>query len=196
ESAVPDAKARASTVSFVTAYANLIDNVEYDLAQKLSIEPLTGVTLRWRLRGHQLVGASWLLKLDAVGEPAWQSDVGCNGAPGDYALGLAIQQWTDGGYILGGGVLGCGESFQRAFVEKVDANGTALWALAYAVSASTSINQIRQTTDGGYIAVGSAQNVDGLIAALVLKLDANGAVQWQRELGSGTTAAYFNAVLQ
>jgi hypothetical protein len=81
-------------------------------------------------------------------------------------------------------------------VEKVDANGTALWALAYAVSASTSINQIRQTTDGGYIAVGSAQNVDGLIAALVLKLDANGAVQWQRELGSGTTAAYFNAVLQ
>jgi hypothetical protein len=68
--------------------------------------------------------------------------------------------------------------------------------LAYAVSASTSINQIKQTTDGGYIAVGSAQNIDGLIAALVLKLDGNGAVQWQRELGSGTTAAYFNAVLQ
>ena len=126
ESAVPGAKARASTVSFVTAYANLIDNVEYDLAQKLSIEPLTGVTLRWRLRGHQLVGPVWLLKLDAAGEPAWQSDVGCNGAPGDYALGLSIQQWTDGGYILGGGVLGCGESFQRAFVEKVDANGTPL----------------------------------------------------------------------
>ena len=32
ESAVPGAKPRASTVSFVTAYANLIDNVEYDLA--------------------------------------------------------------------------------------------------------------------------------------------------------------------
>jgi hypothetical protein len=91
---------------------------------------------------------------------------------------------------------GAENPFTRGLVEKVDANGTPLWALAYAVSASTSINQVRQTTDGGYIAVGSAQNVDGLIAALVLKLDANGAVQWQRELGSGTTAAYFNAVLQ
>ncbi|HEY3660197.1 MAG TPA: hypothetical protein VGK91_03100 [Candidatus Udaeobacter sp.] len=91
---------------------------------------------------------------------------------------------------------GAENPFTRGLVEKVDANGTPLWALAYAVSASTSINQVRQTADGGYIAVGSAQNVDGLIAALVLKLDANGAVQWQRELGSSTIAAYFNAVLQ
>ena len=196
ESAVPDAKARASTVSFVTAYDNLIDNVEYDLAPEAVDRTSDGGYIALALTGSPTGGASWLLKLDAAGEPAWQSDVGCNGAPGDYALGVSIQQSTDGGYILGGGVLGCGESFQRALVEKVDANGTPLWALAYAVSASTSINQIKQTTDGGYIAVGSAQNVDGLIAALVLKLDANGAVQWQRELGSGTTAAYFNAVLQ
>src|SRR4051812_14677094 len=32
ESAVPGANSRPSTVSLVTAYANLIDNVEYDLA--------------------------------------------------------------------------------------------------------------------------------------------------------------------
>src|SRR5207249_8667317 len=59
------------------------------------------------------------------------------------------------------------------------------------------ITKIRQTADGGYIAVGSARNSYEIAGALILKPDAGGTVQWQRKLGpTGSTIAYFNAVQQ
>jgi hypothetical protein len=114
-------------------------------------------------------------------------------------LGVSAQQTSDGGYILGGGILGCGGSYiERALVEKLDAHGRVLWALAYSAGPHDSrITQIRQTTDGGYIAVGSATDSNLYTGALILKLDGAGRVQWQRQLGPiGSTLAYFNAVQQ
>lgn len=145
------------------------------------------------------VGVNWLLKVNASGRPQWQRELGCeSGAPGDYAYGVSVQQTSDRGYIVGGGILGCGFYPQRALVEKLDAQGRVRWAFAYpAAIGSSSITQIKQTTDGGYIAVGSATGNNLDLGALILKLDGAGKVQWQRTLGpTGSTQAYFNAVQQ
>ncbi len=52
---------------------------------------------------------SWVVRTDSSGNPLWQKEVGCfSNPPGDYSLGVSIQQTADGGYVFGGGTIGCG----------------------------------------------------------------------------------------
>lgn len=156
------------------------------------------------------VGVSWLLKLDSAGNPQWQKEVGCfKTAPGDNAIGHSVQQTSDGGYIVGGGTVGCGSKSSAcpassgiacAYVVKLDSAGRVAWAKVYNDGLLTSdISRIEQTSDGGYIAVGSADaNSNGNTAGFALKLDGSGNVQWQRKFSpSGSTAnILLNAVRQ
>jgi hypothetical protein len=155
------------------------------------------------------VGVSWLLKLDSTGNPQFQEEVGCfNTAPGDNALAHSVQQTSDGGYILGGGTVGCGSASSAcpeasgiscAYVVKLDSAGDVVWADVYNDGAQNAdISQIKQTSDGGYIAVGSADNANGNTSGLVLKLDSSGNVQFQREFApsGSTTNILLNTVRQ
>ncbi|TML13977.1 MAG: hypothetical protein E6G31_06535 [Actinobacteria bacterium] len=156
--------------------------------------------------------ASWVVKVDSFGLPQWQREVGCfDLPPGSYAYALSLDQTTDGGYAIGGGTRGCGSAticphlggLECALVEKLDATGQLVWARVYQQPGTTStvVNQVTQTSDGGFIAVGSIANSGqntGVLGALILKLDALGNVQWQRTLGQpgGPLDAYLNAVQQ
>jgi hypothetical protein len=73
-----------------------------------------------------------------------------------------------------------------------------VWANVYfAGAAGSAITQIKQTIDGGFISVGNATDLAQDTGALILKLDAHGNVQWQRQLGPGaSTMACLEAVLQ
>jgi hypothetical protein len=75
---------------------------------------------------------SWLVKSDSAGTPQWQEEVGCfNLPPGGYALGTAVQQTSDGGYVIGGGTRDCDyspicpylTSQQCGLIVKLDASG-------------------------------------------------------------------------
>jgi hypothetical protein len=197
----PSTAAQPASRTFVAAYGNIIQQVEYGLTPESVAATSDGgyfaLALTDSPRGY---GVNWILKLSASGRPLWQREVGCAfGAPGDYALGVSAQKTSDGGYILGGGVVGCGSYPQRALVEKLDAQGRVVWAFAYPAGTGGSVIwKIRQTADGGYIAVGSATDyADGHHGALIFKLDSAGTVQWQRELDpTGSASAYFNAVQQ
>jgi hypothetical protein len=151
---------------------------------------------------------SWLVKTGSSGNPQWKEEVGCfSNPPGDYSLGVSLQQTSDGGYVLGGGTIGCGlgsscpstSGIECVFVVKIDSQGKLVWAHVYASgSAGSGINQIKETSDGGFVAVGSATVTAGQPSgALILKLDSQGNVQWQKVLGpTGSTQAAFNAVSQ
>jgi hypothetical protein len=133
------------------------------------------------------------LKSNAAGVPQWQEDIGClTAAPGDYTLGASIAQTADGGYVIGGGTIGCGSGndcpelsgIQCALVEKVGSTGSVEWARAYRAGVDgSSITKIRQTSDGGLIAVGTTTDSNQGIGGLVLRLDSQGNVVWQRQLG-------------
>jgi len=196
----PITDADAGFVRFVTAYGNTFRQVEYGLTPESVGTTSDGGYVALALTDSPLgFGVNWILKLDASGRPQWQGGIGCAfGAPGDYALGVSAQQTSDGGYVLGGGILGCGSYPQRALVEKLDAQGRVVWSFAYPAGTRDSVIwKIRQTADDGYIAVGSATSGNQYAGALILKLDSAGAVQWQRKLGPvGSTTAYFNAVQQ
>jgi hypothetical protein len=154
------------------------------------------------------LGVDWLVKLTSAGVPQWQEEVGCSssqGAPGDYAEGVSVEQTSDGGYIVGGGTVDCGSGTtcpplsgrSCALVEKLTSAGRLTWARAYAGGPDGSaISKITQTADGGYIAAGSVTEPSGEPAAMLLKLDSSGDVQWQQDLTppAGTTGAVFNSV--
>src|SRR5262245_13977044 len=160
---------------FVTAYGNIIKQVQFGLTpESVGVTSDGGYIALALTDSADGVGVNWLLKLDGSGRPQWQKQIGCtNGAPGDYALGVSAQQTSDGGYVLGGGILGCGGSYiQHALVEKLDAQGRVVWAFSYPVGPyGGTITQIKQTSDGGYIAAGSVTGTDGHLGALILKLD-------------------------
>ncbi|RMF90565.1 MAG: M6 family metalloprotease domain-containing protein [Nitrospinota bacterium] len=107
----------------------------------------------------------------------------------------AIQQTTDGGYIVAGWTYSFGDgSYGDAWVLKLDGEGNILWQKTYGSSEHYEfIVAIQQTTDGGYIAVGVAESLDTDDDIWVLKLDGDGNVLWQKTYspgGSGWESAY------
>src|SRR5262249_15347436 len=139
----------------------------------------------------------WLLNLSSTGSPQSQLEVGClSGAPGDYSIGSSLAQTSDGGHALGGGTIGCGSEsncpegsgITCALVEKVSSTGAVQWARVYAAGAHSSvIDKIRSTSDGGLVAEGATTDSDGSNSGLVLKLDSQGNVQWERQMGAGSS---------
>jgi hypothetical protein len=142
----------------------------------------------------------WLVKLDASGNIQWQKTYGGSGHESSYGA----QQTSDGGYVIAGrtsstdgdvtGFHG-GSDF---WVVKTDSAGTLQWAKCYGGTNGEVAHSIRQTTDGGYIVAGETGSTDGDVTgphgstdSWVIKLDANGILQWQRCLGgAGIDIAY------
>ncbi len=210
--AVAVSGAASAAGTFVKAYSAIVSGSQVDLSpvdvQATSDGGFVALSLTSTSKG---LGVDWLAKLSSAGAPQWEEEVGCsaaNGAPGDYADGVSVQQTSDGGYVVAGGTVDCGSGTtcpplsgrQCALVEKLSSTGELTWARAYAASPSGSgFNQIRQTADGGYIAVGSLTDpATGYPAALIVKLDSSGNVQWAHDLGpaAGTAGAVFSSVQQ
>jgi hypothetical protein len=199
----------STTSTYVKNYANVLNGVEYDLTpEDVQATPDGGwIALASTQSATNGVGVAWLLKASEVGAPQWQEEVGClSTPPGDYSDQLSLQQTSDGGYVLAGGTIGCGSGsdcpstsgIQCGLIEKLDSTGLIAWAQAYSADVNgTVFDQVRPTSDGGYIAVGSAIALDHNSGALIVKLGGLGNIQWAHELGpTSTSYAFFNTVAQ
>ncbi|MFI5296046.1 MAG: hypothetical protein ACHQ0Y_13605 [Thermodesulfovibrionales bacterium] len=67
---------------------------------------------------------------------------------------------------------------------KLDKDGNIQWQKTYGGIADDWANSLQQTTDGGYIVAGTTYSFgDGFNDGWILKLDANGNIQWQKTYG-------------
>lgn len=122
----------------------------------------------------------YLIKTDANGGLQWSQTYGGSGSDVAYA----VQQTTDGGYIVAGYTTSYGAGGGDVYLIKTDSNGDTSWTKTIGTSAWERANDILQTGDGGYII--AAGNGD----AYIIKTDGNGAVSWEAEYGgSGTDFA-------
>jgi hypothetical protein len=134
----------------------------------------------------------WIVKTDSVGVLQWQKSLG--GSMNDYCN--AIRPTSDGGYILAGYTNSSDHDVTvnhggfDCWVAKLDASGSILWQKSLGGSGDDEANSIQQTTDGGYIVGGWTKSTDGDVTNhkgnadfWVVKLDANGAIQWQKAMG-------------
>lgn len=119
-----------------------------------------------------------LVKLDALGEVEWQA------ALGDAAdnFSEAVQQTASGDYIVAGrtrvGVL----PSNNALLMRVSADGQMLWLNYYGGPKDDVFYAVRQTRDGGFIAVGySASNDGGGNRNYIVRTDGQGQLLWERQ---------------
>lgn len=122
----------------------------------------------------------WILKLDGNGTIQWQNRYG--GSEDDAAH--SIQQTSDGGYIVAGETTSFGAGGADAFVFKLKSNGSMDWQKSYGGTNDDRARSIQQTSDGGFIVAGETNSfAAGGSDIWVWKLDATGAVVWQKTYG-------------
>jgi len=204
--------------TYIRNYAPVVDGAKCDVTPQAVVTTSDSGSAALALSSQgssaaseSCAGVGWLVKFDPFGNPQWQQLVGCfHLPPGSYSYGTSLQQTSDGGFVIGGGTIGCGSDTicpflggtQCGLVERLSATGQLLWSRVYSSGAAmTSINQIRQTSDGGFVAVGSEYDSSantGAVSALVLKLDGQGSLEWRRRLGrpGERLSAHLNAVRQ
>jgi hypothetical protein len=148
-----------------------------------------------------------IVKLDGSGNTEWTRCYGSTGnesvlmggSPGvdDYSASIAIPT-SDGGYIFT-----CTTYMPDGDVDVIHSGGSDMWVvkLDYAGNiewqrslGGTSIDEghkVKQTADGGYLLVGSAESNDGdavgnnlgYSAIWLVRLNSMGTTEWQRVLG-------------
>ena len=149
-------------------------------------------------------GDYWIAKLNSNADIKWEKTYG--GSSPDVAE--SIQQTTDGGYIVVGSTFSNDEDVTNnkgatdAWILKLNTNGNVEWQKTYGGSFIDALTNIKQTTDGGYIAVGHSSSNDGDILnnqgyndAWIIKITANGNLEWSKTFG-GTNYEEINDVQQ
>ena len=136
----------------------------------------------------------WVLKIDTVGEVTWQKTYGGSGQDGGYL----IRTTKDGGYILAG----YGDSSFSAgswdiWVLKLTDSGAITWQKTYGGTGDDRTYSFEQTEDEGYIIAGYTHSFGpGFGDILLLKLNANGSIAWEKTFGSPSSVDYAYDVKQ
>ncbi len=135
----------------------------------------------------------WLIKIDEKGDEQWNESFWGGG------LGVikSVLQTKDGGYAMAGmkGKYG-------ALLIKVDKTGKEQWSWTFGEWNRTLIgrglwaNSVVQAIDGGYLVVGEME-VPGGLAAMFVKIDGNGSMQWcKSRTFKGKVASVVNSARQ
>ena len=125
-------------------------------------------------------GGIYLVKTDSFGKVQWRQTFG--GSKQD--IGKGVQQTTDGGYIIVGQTDAFSAGKLKAYLIKTDSSGTKQWQQTYGGNPLNYGRFVQQTTDGGYILVGTTF-ADKTLLIYLVKTDSSGKVQWEQTFGSG-----------
>lgn len=134
----------------------------------------------------------WLVKTDANGVMQWNQTYG--GVKEDGAC--ALVQTADSGFALAGRTSSYGAGNNDMWLVKIDANGVLQWSQTYGGAADDVVSALVQTIDGGFALAGDTSSYGaGNNDLWLIKIDANGAVQWDQTYG-GSERDWASALVQ
>jgi hypothetical protein len=127
----------------------------------------------------------------------WSMTYGGTENEGGTSIYPIVLQTSDGGFLITGNTYSYGvNGSSAAYFVKTDANGIMQWNKTYGGTGNERACGVRKTSDGGYIimAMTSAYGAGGYDGWL-LKIDANGNLQWNKTYG-GTGAEVLYDMVQ
>jgi hypothetical protein len=146
------------------------------------------------LAGIPGAGQAWVLKLDDAGAILWQRRLG-----GGTASCWALEQMSNGDILVAGTSTtapsnpGCTAQGSNAWVVKLNSSGTYLWERCYGGSGFDAFYAMHLTNDGGCILAGETSSTNGDVTLnngvedyWVVKVDAQGNLEWQKSLGGSS----------
>ena len=131
----------------------------------------------------------------------------------------SLDHTQDGGYVVVGhsssndrDMKGLNKRFSDAVIVKFSAGGDIEWVKTFGGGSTDSFQDVKQTKDGGYIAVGSSSSIDmdmansrkriregeqevSNIDAIIVKFNSGGDIEWFQDFG-GSQRDIFNAVVE
>jgi len=133
----------------------------------------------------------WVLKLDSTGAVDWQKTYG--GIYNEFVYYSAVQQTTEGGYIIGGITFSFGAGEADFWALKLDSNGVVEWQNTYGGTENDFGQGIRQTSDSGYVFSGDSNSFHPLPDTdydwLILKLHSGGDIDTACGINEVSTAS-------
>jgi len=122
----------------------------------------------------------WVLRFDAARSLLWQTRYG---GPGDE-VPAAIRETPGGGFVVAGTTDSFGAGFLDGWLLQLDAAGGVEWERSYGGATDDGFSDAVVAAGGGFLAVGATDSFGaGLADAWVVRIDARGAILWQRVLG-------------
>jgi hypothetical protein len=148
---------------------------------------ITGYTYSFGAGGADV----YVVKLDANGNLQWTKTIG---GKNDDA-GFSLIQTSDGGYAIAGYTSSFGAGGADVYVVKLDANGNLQWTKTIGGKNKDSGRSLIQTSDGGYLIAGHTESFGaGKDDVYVVKLDANGNLQWTKTIGGPSDETGFSLI--
>lgn len=120
----------------------------------------------------------FLLKTDINGALSWWYTYGDSGDD----LFRSVHQTSDGGYVASGTTTSYGNGAQ-GYVVRVNSTGGLMWGRQFGGAQLEYMWAVRQTSDGGYITVGTEVSYTTTPDILMLKMDNTAAFAWARTYG-------------
>jgi hypothetical protein len=125
-------------------------------------------------------GDFYVVKLDANGNLQWTKTIG---GPAREE-GNSLIQTSDGGYAIAGYTESFGAGELDVYVFKLDAKGNLQWTKTIGGKKEDAGTSLIQTSDGGYAITGFTNSFGaGDWDVYVVKLDAQGNLQWTKTIG-------------
>jgi hypothetical protein len=144
--------------------------------------------------GYIIAGQTWLgsptfgtydmyvVKTDMAGNVQWRQTYAYNNAASPGAdVALAVQQLSDGGYIIGGFTQ---SSSWASYIIRTDSLGNAIWSNIYEGAWQSECYDIQATPDGGFILTGTETSFTTDGDLLIIKLNPNGDIIWKKIYGT------------
>jgi len=121
----------------------------------------------------------WLIKTDDLGNMEWDRVIG--GEKQD--IGYSVQQTVDGGFMLCGSTQSFGNGYKDAWLMKTDNQGIEEWNVTFGGINDDRVKMAEQTSDGGYVMIGSIVTNEGNVDMWLIKTDESGNLLWENTYG-------------